>query len=209
MYIETLTDAEVTQMLMELFNKYSESSVLLGLVLPFIDAFIPILPLWVFITVNVYAFGFISGFIISWVGSVLGNTCVFFILRRIGRNNITEFLYRPNKNHPILGWIDNASFLPMFIYFALPFTPAFVLVIFAAFVRVRVATFMLAMITGKFVMIFFIAYVGKDFKAIIENPIKGVVYVLIMLLAWFVGRKFENRMASKGNENSSHVQESC
>lgn len=195
MDLEALKEAGITQAAIDLFYIYAESNVLFGLILPFIDAFIPVLPLWAFITLNVYAFGFIPGFIVSWIGSVLGNICVFLILRKVGKNNITKFLYKTDKNNQVLSWIDKGRFFPMFIYFSLPFTPAFLLVIFAAFTRVSIAKFLLALVTGKFVMIFFIAYVGKDFRAILENPIKGVFYALVLLFVWYIGRKFEVRMA--------------
>ena len=53
--------------------------------LPFLEAFLPFLPLVVFIVANVNAYGFLFGFLLSWVGSVAGAYTVFLVIRKYGR----------------------------------------------------------------------------------------------------------------------------
>ena len=45
---------------------------MLGFLLPFIESFIPVLPLFVFVFVNVDTFGLFLGIIVSWLGTFLG-----------------------------------------------------------------------------------------------------------------------------------------
>ena len=47
-----------------------------------IESIIPILPLFVFITLNFLAFGNVLGFIISWVFTCVGCSISFFLFRK-------------------------------------------------------------------------------------------------------------------------------
>ena len=57
--------------------------ILTGFLLVFIECFIPALPLSVFVALNVNAFGFLIGCIISWLATCLGSyICykIFYLL---------------------------------------------------------------------------------------------------------------------------------
>lgn len=56
--------------IMDLIDSYRSFGPLPGVLLPLIEAFLPFLPLFVFIMANVNAFGFWLGFLYSWVGTI-------------------------------------------------------------------------------------------------------------------------------------------
>ena len=170
-----------------------------GFLLPFFYSFLPIFPFVLVIAVNVKAFGFWPGFIVSWTGSVLGTLFLFYLVRRFGRNTITKFLYRPGKKHPIMNWIGKAGFGPIFIILCLPFTPSFFVNLFAAISRVRASVYIPALIFGKFVMVLSVATVGNDIGDFRNHPTKTTIFVILMIVLWGFGKIVEKQLSEKNS----------
>ena len=78
--------------IIELAQHYKALGPLLGLLLPFIESFLPFLPLFVFVFANAGAYGLWYGFLLSWAGTVVGSYAVFLIVRKYGRNRLLGFL---------------------------------------------------------------------------------------------------------------------
>ena len=57
--------------------------------------------------------------------------------------------------------------------------------------------YLITLMAGKFVMIFTISFIGHDLKALLTQPIRTVIVVLIIALLWLVGKAFENRLNAK------------
>ena len=57
--------------IIELAQHYKALGPLIGLLLPFIESFLPFLPLFVFVLANAGAYGLWLGFILSWAGTVV------------------------------------------------------------------------------------------------------------------------------------------
>ena len=55
-----------------------------GILLPFIEAFLPFLPLIVLVMGNSATYGLWWGFLLSWIGVCLGSVTVFWIVRKLG-----------------------------------------------------------------------------------------------------------------------------
>ena len=64
----------------ELTQQYRALGPIPGIILPMLEAFLPFLPLFVFVTANVTDFGLWWGFFISWIGAVTGAYLVFSIV---------------------------------------------------------------------------------------------------------------------------------
>ena len=74
---------------------------LLGVLLPMLEAFLPFLPLIVFVLANAAAYGFFVGFLLSWVGTCAGSFCVFLFIRWIANKRLKGYLQKSKKgrNH--------------------------------------------------------------------------------------------------------------
>ena len=59
----------------ELVNKSTEliasGGLIIGFLLVLLEAFLPILPLGVFVSLNINAFGFLTGIVISWSATII------------------------------------------------------------------------------------------------------------------------------------------
>lgn len=183
--------------LLHLFHEYESLGIVFGFLLPFLESFLPIFPFVVIITVNVAAYGFWPGFLISWIGSILGTLLLFYLVRRFGKNTITKFLYRPGKKHPIMNWIGSAGFGPLFIIFCLPFTPSFFVNLFAAISRIRATVYVPAVALGKFVMVLSVATFGKDVVNFRHHPMKTIIFIILMVALWGMGKIIEKQLSVK------------
>ena len=71
--------------IIELIETFRSFGIFIAFLLPFIEAFIPFLPIILFVIANVNAYGLFLGFIISWIGTVTGSYLVFLFLRLISK----------------------------------------------------------------------------------------------------------------------------
>ena len=106
--------------IIELSQHYKALGPLIGILLPFIEAFLPFLPLVVFIIANAGAYGLWLGFILSWVGTVAGSYVVFLVIRKYGRNRILLFLTKKKRVQQLISWVernglDRSSFSSVFL----------------------------------------------------------------------------------------------
>ena len=207
MILASLNDWTTVEFLHQIIHHYEALGVLFGLLLPFLDSFFGFLPLWVIVGVNVSCFGFWPGFFVSYVGSVLGTTSLFLLLRKLGRNKVTNFLYRPNKKHPVLDWIDHSGFGPVFILFCFPFTPSFFTNIFAAVSKIRTAPYLFGVALGKLIMIFIVSVIGHDIQSLIKNPVKSIYVLLAIGVLWYVGKLVEKRLSKVTTPNAPVISE--
>src|SRR5690625_6623904 len=62
---------QLDEYIMQLLQDYERLGPLPGILLPFIEALLPFLPLVVFVFANAAAYGLLKGFLYSWIGSSL------------------------------------------------------------------------------------------------------------------------------------------
>ena len=158
--------------LIELLQEYRSFGILPGLLFPMIEAFLPFLPLFVFITVNVNAYGLGVGFLVSWVGACFGAMLVFFIIRKFGQNRFLAFIQKSKQVSKLVNWVNRRGFGPLFLFLCFPFTPSALVNIVAGLSRVSIFQYGLAVFGGKMVMIFSVSYIGHDIPSLIHNPKK-------------------------------------
>ncbi len=183
--------------IVELAQNYKALGPFIGLLLPFVESFLPFLPLFVFVFANASAYGLWYGFILSWAGTVVGSYAVFLIIRKYGRNRLLEFLTKKPRVQKLIKWVDSRGFGPLFLLLCFPFTPSALVNLVAALSNMRKTYYLMTLMAGKLVMIFTISFIGYDLKALLTQPIRTVIVVLIIILLWLVGKAFENRLNAK------------
>ena len=66
--------------------------VFLGVFIIMLESIIPILPLSVFITLNVASYGGFIGIIISWLATIIGCILSFFLFRKLFRKKLYKMI---------------------------------------------------------------------------------------------------------------------
>lgn len=157
--------------------------IFVGFFLVMIESFIPALPLSVFVALNVNAFGFFIGCLISWIATSLGSYICYSIFAFVERKLTSKFLDR-NLVKKIMSSIDRFSdikFPELVLLITLPFTPSFLVNILCGLTRMDRDKYLGALLLGKVFSIIFWGYIGKS---LIESltDINSIVFIILTLV---------------------------
>ncbi|MCP8968237.1 TVP38/TMEM64 family protein [Ectobacillus ponti] len=194
MDIQTWKDYFTLEHIEYLLESYRAFGPLAGILLPLLEAFVPILPLVAFIMANAVAYGLWAGFLYSWIGSVLGSLLLFFLVRRFGQHRFFKFLNHHPKVRKSMAWIERKGFGPIFLLFCLPFSPSALINIVAGLSRISRKQFTLALSLGKVVMIFVISYIGYDILSFFQKPLKSAAVAAMVFVLWYIGKRIEIKL---------------
>ncbi len=154
---------------------------LAGVLLAMVEAFFPPLPLAAFVTINVITFGFLKGYLFSYIGTVVGAYCMFLLFGRYGRKYIQAYTAKHQKAQSALTWIHDKGILPIIVLMTFPFTPSVVLSGLAAFAKIRKKDYLIALIFGKAFMVFSLSFIGVNIKSFFVQPIKSLAYIILTM----------------------------
>ncbi len=154
-----------------------------------IESMIPILPLFVFITLNFLAFGNILGFIISWIFTCIGCFISFMLFRK----KVQTWLFKRIKKQGLISEhtidvITNLKFEQLTTIIAVPFTPAFLVNIAAGLSKMSTKKFVGSLLIGKIFLVGFWGFVGTSLLESIRHPINLVKVVILLVAAYIVSR---------------------
>nr|WP_117149566.1 TVP38/TMEM64 family protein [Paraliobacillus zengyii] len=193
-----IEDNQFDTLLKQLLKTYESFGPLPGLLLPFIEAFLPFLPLVVFVITNAAAYGLLEGFLLSWAGASAGAIAVFFIVRRLGDKRFFVWIRHNKQVKRVTHWLERHGFGPLFLLMCFPFSPSAIINTVAALSKISMYQFVLAVLLGKTVMIFSIAYVGSSIASFAQNPVKAIVVGISISLFWLLGKFIERFLHRRG-----------
>lgn len=190
--ITSLKDVEaVYDYVLELLETYESLGPLPGFFLPFIEAFLPFLPIFVFVMANSAAYGLLKGFILSWLGASFGSVAVFLTVRKLSNRKFIIKIKENKQVDKVTKWVEDRGFSLLFVLLCFPFAPSAVINVVAALSNISLKRFMLAVFLGKSVMIFSLAYIGVSIFEFTKNPIKTTIIVICIVIFWFLGKFIE------------------
>ena len=169
-----------------IINSVNSSSFLgpvLACFLIFIESIIPVLPLFVFITVIFLKYGAIFGFILSWLFTVLGCMSSYFLVKYLANK---FFKLDGPKLKKIISTIKKVTFPELVTVIAIPFTPAFLINIAAGMAKMPTKKFVLAIMIGKISLVLFWGFIGTSLVDSLKNPIIMLKIVIIVLIAYII-----------------------
>jgi len=143
--------------------------VIIGMLVIVLESMLPVLPLAVFIAVNMLVFGNIIGFIISWIATIIGCILAFTICRKKLSNGFYNRIKKDGKINNLMNKISNIKFPNLVIITALPFTPAFAVNI-ATYIGIQKAGIIGAVastfgvVMPSFIIILIVATAFEKFK---------------------------------------------
>lgn len=162
-----------------------------GFFIIYIESIIPIIPLCVFITLNVLTFGNIVGFFISWIATIFGCLTMHLLCKKL--DNKLEKKYSSNKKIMNLKEkISNISFSSLVLLIAIPFTPAFAINIASGLSKISTKKYLYALIIGKIPMIYFWGFIGKTLLESITD-ISTIIEICVMIILALLVSKIANK----------------
>lgn len=198
--VNDLINHELFDKVFDILDKYEQLGPLPGIFLPFIEALLPFLPLFVFVIANSLAYGLLKGFIYSWIGSVLGSITVFLIIRKLGNKQVFNKIRNNKTVLKVTNWVEQHGFGPLFLLLCFPFSPSSVINVVAGISRVSKLQFFLAVILGKSIMIFSMAYIGSSINEFAKSPIRTTIVLTSIVIFWSLGKYLETKMKQKQSD---------
>lgn len=159
-----------------------------GVGLAMLEAFFPPLPLVVFVTINILAFGFWLGYFYSWLGSCIGSIIVFLLIKKYGQKRFQRRIAKNKKIYNIFHWIKEKGFIPIFFLLTFPFTPSIIVCGLAALAGTKNKEYISALILGKLVMIFSLSFIGVNVRAFVKKPLESIALILATLAISYIGK---------------------
>lgn len=197
MDVNSLKEWFTLENIMKVIERYESFGPIPGFFLPLLEAFLPFLPLVVFVMANASAFGLWFGFLLSWGGSVTGAFLVFLLVRIYGQRKLLSFLHRHRQVKKLMNWVDSHGFGPVFLLLCFPFTPSAVVNIVAGLSNISIGQYLLAVMAGKVAMIFTISFIGYDVVSLIKEPVRTIILGAVIFGLWAVGKQIERRLNKK------------
>ena len=178
-------------------NLITAGGYLAGFILILLEAFIPILPLGAFVALNVNAFGFFQGIVLSWLATTIGSYLMYITCYHISN----KVLYKVLKQTTIQKLTEKTSHFykikltHLVLLITVPFAPSCFINLLAGVSNISKEKYAIALIVGKALMITFWAYIGKSFIESITNIRALALILFILLLAYlitkYISKKFK------------------
>jgi len=180
--------------ILQLLDQYKDLGFLPGVLLPMLESFLPILPLFIFVAGNAAAYGFWLGFLYSWIGVCAGSIIVFLLVRKYGQKRFLNFLNRHASTTRMLSWVERHGFGMLFLIYCFPFTPSALVNVVGGLSRINTKTFLLALSLGKLVMIAIVSFIGYDLVDVLKSPLKLGLIAFGIFVLWLGGKVVESRL---------------
>lgn len=161
---------------------------IMGCILIILESILPILPLCVFITLNCMAFGYVAGYIISWIFTCLGCLLSFTIIEKGFKNWFDRKIRSMKAANKIMKVIEKCNVSELAMIVAVPFTPAFLVNIAAGLSKMDVKKFMVGICIGKLFMVYFWAFIGTNLIQSLTNPIIIVKVIFMLIIAYILSK---------------------
>ncbi|PHK49877.1 TVP38/TMEM64 family protein [Staphylococcus edaphicus] len=182
------------------FDMFGSLGYIAGFLLPFIEAFIPILPIIVFVIVNVNAFGWFNGTLLAWSGTVAGSYIVFLFFRRLTHTKYMKKIQERRSVQRLIHYIDRRGVIPIFILMCFPFTPSALVNIVASLSHIKAHAYLIVLIASKFIMIGLVGWLGNDITTLFTSPTRLIMIIAIIAIVWFAGRTLEKHFMHSSEE---------
>jgi uncharacterized membrane protein YdjX (TVP38/TMEM64 family) len=145
-----------------------------------------------------YAYGFVSGFLMSWLVSVAATQAVYYLARFAGRPVVERFV--PVK--ALDKWTGIASkggTIFFLIVFMNPLLPTDIMVFVAGLSAIGGRRFFVANLLGRMPLVALLTLVGSNGFRITPAVIIGVTFVCVLLLVawWYIARERSDVVAGR------------
>ncbi len=177
-----------------IINSVSSSTVwgpILASILIILESIIPVLPLFVFITVIFLAYGNILGFIISWICTCIGCLISYLLVKYLTNKYIKTNSKKLNNLIKVINKIDYSNLV---VLIAIPFTPAFLINIACGMSKIDIKKFMSAIMIGKISLVWFWGFIGTSLIESLKDPVILIKVLLVVLIMFIISKVYSKKM---------------
>ncbi len=180
--------------IINLVNSSTFYGPLFACLLIFLESMIPVLPLFVFITIIFIAYGYALGFLVAYLLTCLGCFFSFYLCRTILKDIFQRKVRKIEKFDKLMKKIDKMKLTSLVLLIAIPFTPAFLINIAAALSKMPFKKYAVAIMIGKIFLVFFWGFIGTSLVESFKNPKILIVILLMLLVAYLLSKLMAKKM---------------
>ena len=183
----------------EMLNNYLQTAGLWGgfvcCVLIILEPLMPFLPMFIFVTINLLIFGYVLGFIISYICSVLGCLVFYLVVNKLLSKKVYRFYKDRKRLNSLVKRYKDIRIETLTTIISMPFTPAFMINLLAAVSDMPLKKYMTAEIIAKIFITIFWGFFGFNLIKCLQHP-KYLIVVGLMLLGGYVLSKIISKKYS-------------
>lgn len=169
---------------LKLFDAFAAFGPYPPILLAYVEAFFPMLPLVAIVALNVAGHGIVKGFLFSWIGSLLGAISVFSLFRYLRRKPLIMKFVRLKNVDRLLSWVKKQNVFFLFLLTIFPFTPSFLINISFGLADFKVKEFVFTIFFSKSLMIAGLALFGSSLLTSFSQPIYFIISAAILVLLY-------------------------
>ena len=163
-----------------------------GVLVIILESIIPVLPLGLFVALNMQAFGSFIGFVLSWASTVVGCLIAyklsFFLIDKYFKKE------KGRKLKKLKGVFENITLPNLVLMIAIPFLPAFLINIACGYYKVEKRKFFIALIIGKLSIVYFWGYIGSTLIESITDITVLIRLIAILVVVFVISKVVSNKL---------------
>lgn len=167
-----------------------------ALIVIIIGSFIPPVPDAVFFGLAANSFGLYIGIIISYIGTVIGASLVYWLSRWLGQIKwIKKILTEDQRIVFYVEKFKKIQLSTLSISLAIPFLPAVAIHVASGLVKMSYRKFLVALLIGKIALVLFWSYVGQSLVDGVQDP-RGLILLfiivgLVYIVSKYISKKYQ------------------
>jgi len=159
-------------------------TLLISLLIMIIQNTFTLIPLIFVITLNYYSFGFINGFIWSWLSSVVAAVIVFYAVRFWFQDMVSH-----HKHHDFIEKIEKKGLYYVFYGRVFPFFPTSILNIIAGISTISIKAFTIGTLIGNFIYFFILSLIPFGLFSTDIPPVFIFVIIVVAIILFYFWKK--------------------
>lgn len=160
-------------------------ALLFSLLLPFVEAILPSLPLTAIISLNIsvlsLAFGAVTGtvtaIILSTLGSFLGMLLIFYIIRKTLSNRFVKKVEESEHGKWFINIVETGNTGLMLTILSNPLLPSSILNYAISLTNIKVRKYIFLTFTSRIIIVLFLVFLGSIFD--IQNHPLNILWVML------------------------------
>lgn len=154
-----------------------------GMLICLIESLFPVLPLAIFIALNIKTFGILIGFLISYIGCILGSILTYFLSKKLTNKFIESKLEVVKK----------INFTNFTMLASLPFTPAFLFNIISGITKMKFKKYLIMIFISKFCIVLFWGFVGYSLTSLLKDFKMLSLLLIFLVIVYILCKKLEKK----------------
>lgn len=186
--------------LSDYLRSFGAFSVVLGMLVVFVQVMVPFAPFVLVAGANVLVFGLFWGTAINYVMAVLGSFTAFMFARYFGHDRVERRMAKYEAVKVFNKRMEKQGLFYVLLGRLIPVIPSTAISLGAGITKIRTRDYVLGTVIGKFPMILLESLIGHDLIHFQQNKGRLALLCIIFVTLLLLGAIFKNKLTGKTAE---------